>query len=741
MRRLSALLSEHLAPPALAAALLVSVEWLRALLAGGDGGGAFAFGLAVMGILGLPAWIAGLAGGLTWRAVGLGWAWGRGERPPLSPARRVAWVIFSAVALAALVMVVQVQMVVYLKAFKRHVYQGLATGLTAAGVICGLAMIAGPVVGALTRAIAWIAPKLPRPLDPTRRLGVAVWLLLIAVAGAWLAPIVIKALHTVDLRPARLALLWAAALLGAHWLAQTVLKTGRWRSVGLAVGLLVPALALGSLLWGAGSLGDSAARVVAVDRDTLLTGKVAQGLRALSDKDGDGRSAAFAGGDCDDANGKVRPGVYDPPGDGVDQNCTGADLSLSDHPLRPEARGPRGPGPQNWNVLLITVDALRGDMIDEEMPTLKAFAEADAVRYTQAYSAGASTYWSVAALMTSNMPSRLMMGGDQTPVQQERMMTEVFRAADWHTALFANVTVFFVRGLRQAMDVSDYKTSDFTVHGAKPGSAHMTDGILAHLDRWQKKQVRHPSDRFFLWAHYYDPHDPYFEVPGFPAADGSDEARYRAICRSVDAQLGRLIEGLKAKGEYARTLIILTADHGDEFLEHGHRFHGTTLYEEMVHVPLIMKVPGVPARTLDTPISHIEVAPTVLELVGLEIPDDYIGRSRAAEIRTGEPAPAAPVFFEVLPDSNYKAHQVGVRLGAMKLIYRVDSHTFELFDLSADPHERRNLYGAQETPLRDLLMRYADHHLYALAQGWSRATKPEGAPKRGAPRRPLRPLR
>ena len=90
---------------------------------------------------------------------------------------------------------------------------------------------------------------------------------------------------------------------------------------------------------------------------------------------------------------------------------------------------------------------------------------------------------------------------------------------------------------------------------------------------------------FFIWAHYYDPHDPYFDVPGFKAEDDSDKAKYEAIARYTDHHLGRLIDGLKTRGLMKDTIVVLTSDHGDEFMEHGHRFHGRTLYEKWFMCP------------------------------------------------------------------------------------------------------------------------------------------------------------
>lgn len=174
-------------------------------------------------------------------------------------------------------------------------------------------------------------------------------------------------------------------------------------------------------------------------------------------------------------------------------------------------------------------------------------------------------------------------------------------------------------------------------------------------------------------------------------------------------------------------------------MEHGNRFHGNTLYEEMTHVPLIMRVPGMVPRRIQEPIGHVEVAPTVLDLLGVRTPHRYEGRSRAEQVRTGRTPKPEPVFFEVFPDVNYSGHQVGVRLGNLKLIHRLADNYLELYDLVSDPLERVNLIDSHPDAgsIRALLGRYIDRHLFALAQGKSGARVPPGAPPvRKAKRKP-----
>ncbi len=731
-------ITRYLLAPALAAGVVVLFEVVRTLAFGathlGGAGAALAFALAVAGLLGCPLWVGGGFAIGIFDAVRAGWRWGRAAAPPPTGARRVAWVIYGSLALTVVTFGVQAATIQFVRAFNKPIYQGLGAGLVAAGLVVVLGALAGPAVGALDRGFAAASRRLPAAIDPTRPLGAAIWAALVLVGGAFLAPVLRPELHTIDLRPPRLALLWMLLLAALAWVSSRR-RAGR---VALAGAGLLAALYAGGLGWSAIDLGGSQSRLLALDRDTLLAGPAAARLRRFGDRDGDGVSRLFGGGDCDDGDPRVRPGVYDAPGDGVDQNCTGADLVLAGDPLKAAARAaPPAAGPK-WNVLLLTIDALRHDVLRTQMPNLAKVADA-AVEYRHAYSHSAATYWSIPALMLSTMPSRLEMADDQTPVPSARLLTEVLRDAGFHTALFANVTVFFVRGLRQGTDVANYDTSHHTKHGETPGSEHLTNGLLNHVRQFKAGQLTPQRERFFLWAHYYDPHDPYRDVPGHPPADGSDRARYEANVRYLDEHLGRLFDGLKAEGLWENTLVIVTADHGDEFLDHGHRFHGNTVYEEMTHVPLILHVPGVGPRALETPIGHMEVAPTVLDLLGLEIPKTYLGRSRADEIRTGKPAAVQPVFFETLNDRNYDVHQVGVREGDLKLIYRLGENYFELYDLAADPAERHNVFDAHPRAgaLREALGVYLDHHLYWLAKGKSGAEPPPGAPPKAPPGKPV----
>ena len=160
-----------------------------------------------------------------------------------------------------------------------------------------------------------------------------------------------------------------------------------------------------------------------------------------------------------------------------------------------------------------------------------------------------------------------------------------------------------------------------------------------------------------------------------------------------------------------------------------------------------MHVPGLSARQYKAPVGQIEIAPTLLELLGVGVPRQYEGESRYTDLRSTAETAEHPVFFEVLPDTNYSAHQVGMRLGQLKLIYRVNDHAFELYDLANDPQEQHNLIHlhAETDVLQATLGRYVDRHIFSLAHGESGAKRPLGSPpkrkKQKAKKIPKRPKR
>lgn len=680
-------------------------------------GEAFAVIGALLGVLGAPLLIAGLVIGSA-AALGTRLArWGH-DLGPLSPARRVAWLLVGGLMAAGLVFTIQPLTQMFWRMFRQKMYAGLATGLSAVGFVAVMAVIGPVLVRVVAAGVDRLGDRLPRALDPRRALGAIIW------AGLGLAicagPVIgsVMAFRSIDLGPARLLCLWLLAL--AAFGAVRV-DRHRWLGIGAMVTAVVMLL---GLLPGAFGLNAATAQQ-AIYRDGLVSRFSAAAIARTADGDGDSVPDAFGGQDCDDAHPTVRPGAYDVPNDGIDQSCSGADYLGRDPLPRPHRAKPQVGAP-DWHVVLVTVDALRHDVVAPLMPQLSAVA-AESVVFKNAYAHGAATYWSVPSMLASTLPSRLNMACSKTPEKSVVMLPEVLGKHGYTTAMFTGTALFFRDGLRQGIKHPDFKASNRTGAGWKgPGGHGQTSDIFRFLDKGPGKKAK----KLFLWSHYYDPHYPYFEIEGFPPENGSPRAKYDAIVRYTDVQIGRLVQRLKDRGLWEKTIFIVTADHGEAFGEHGHRFHGRAVYDESVKVPLIVRVPGVAPREIDAPIGLMDVSTTLVDLLELPTPRSWIGRSWRDALN-GKEAPKAPVFTEILPDSNYRNHMVGMRLGDFKFIHRVSSGRDELYDMRADPAERRNLADvAPEAPaLKARVMAYVDHSLALLARNKAGTYLPPGSPK------------
>jgi arylsulfatase A-like enzyme len=212
-----------------------------------------------------------------------------------------------------------------------------------------------------------------------------------------------------------------------------------------------------------------------------------------------------------------------------------------------------------------------------------------------------------------------------------------------------------------------------------------------------------------LFVHYMDAHYPYDPPPPFDrlfTVDGSDaegggsgpsakvEAAYDGEIAYTDSQIDRLVKELDGRGLLRDAVIVYTADHGEEFLDHGAWRHSRTLYREMLHVPLALRLPGTGGRRVVDTVSLIDLAPTILDALGVPRPPSFQGRSLLPLAR-GERLPPREVFAETERNPDH-SHRVAVQLDSVKYILRTRNGnpeqrlSEELYDLAADPRERRS---------------------------------------------------
>jgi arylsulfatase A-like enzyme len=274
------------------------------------------------------------------------------------------------------------------------------------------------------------------------------------------------------------------------------------------------------------------------------------------------------------------------------------------------------------------------------------------------------------------------------------------------------------------------------------------DVIVDHALLWLESIGQRP---FFLWLHLMDPHAPYYPkekalehigcapVTPFRArylnsywnrgdlgphrlARHRDRmiALYDAGIRWVDEQMARLIASLRESRRWPDCIFALTADHGEEFLDHGGRFHPPSrLTEDLIHVPLLLRVPGAAKRELPkSPFSLLHLAPTLLDAVGLPIPHAFHGRSSWAQLRDGHLRDEAAISECVSGCTNpfrlenrLGPRVLAVREARYKLVLEFDPAADRLYDLEADPGEHQPLPASAEKPVRRRLLQRAGEHL------------------------------
>jgi arylsulfatase A-like enzyme len=338
---------------------------------------------------------------------------------------------------------------------------------------------------------------------------------------------------------------------------------------------------------------------------------------------------------------------------------------------------PEGPHRPGADVVLITVDATRADHVGANgydrptTPNIDALARRG-VRFERAYAQAPHTSFSIASLMTGKYYPTLAR---LAPHSQHETLALTMRRYGWKTAAFFPPAVFFI----DAQKMKTFETNNFDFEYVKYEYLDAEQRVEQIDDFFRKENPR----RVFLWLHLFEPHEPYQTHPGYDFGS-RDIDRYDSEIAYCDAVVGRVIGYLQK--ERPNAIIVVAADHGEEFDEHGGRYHGTTLYDEQVRVPLVIYVPGLPAHVVAGPVQLIDIAPTILGLLDLLAPARMRGTDLGPWL-AALPAPddrLPPVFAEV------EDKRMVVK-GKEKLICDLAKDYCALFDLGSDPREEHNL--------------------------------------------------
>ncbi|MFB6138519.1 MAG: sulfatase [Halobacteriaceae archaeon] len=429
------------------------------------------------------------------------------------------------------------------------------------------------------------------------------------------------------------------------------------------------------------------------------------------------------------------------------------------------------------NVVLVTVDSLRSDAIgygaaDSDTPVIDDVADGGAT-FEHAFANGNWTPFSFPSILSS---SPVFASDGDIGVRSTETIAETLQAEGIHTAGFNAANGFLTEhwGYDSGFDefeanvstsrlkpYSQYLAAHPTVQGwlqlasspfrravnrLHPGKDHSQP--IANTSKLREVEQRAVSfiedagdDPFFLWIHYMDTHTPYVPAPRHLREVSSDRvgtprmfkahARtglglevgpslladlrtlYDATVRQVDASVGRVRETLEATGVADETALFVAGDHGEEFQEHGHLAHYPKLYDELVHVPFVVDVPGAPARDVDGHVGLDAIPPTICDLLGVASPTSWRGRSLANVLRDGEPAPDDPVVSVAVRGESVTQQPIPRQLSDGELlvsartrdwtyIRHTESGHEELYHRPSDPTQQVDvLAGAADDAERD----------------------------------------
>jgi arylsulfatase A-like enzyme len=432
------------------------------------------------------------------------------------------------------------------------------------------------------------------------------------------------------------------------------------------------------------------------------------------------------------------------------------------------------PDPARPDIVLVVVDTLRADHLGAygykppTSPQIDTLASRGVI-FASAWGAAPWTLPSVMSIVTGRTPSSHRVENDglrlpsDIPTLPQILKERGYATGGFVSHIYVTAPYGFERGFERFEDFGLTRPGYRLESRFEPPADRVTDTALD----WLRRQGGRPV---FLMVHYFDPHWPYeppeatrdlfpveyhgalgatwdslsrFQDPAVPLPDDYRAfllARYDGEIRFVDAQIGRLVEGIEKAGRSGRAWIVVTADHGEEFKDHRSIGHGRQMYEEVLHVPLVVVPPrgaltGAPDNGADqrpaghkvtTPVSGIDLLPTFAAIAGAAAPAGVEGRSLLPLLRGAQGGADRPVISETV---RLNAYRRAVREGDLKLIHVMDESRAELYDLAADPLEQHDL--APDRPDdRARLTRVLFARPDLLAGGWNVRWRGDGRGRR-----------
>ncbi len=352
----------------------------------------------------------------------------------------------------------------------------------------------------------------------------------------------------------------------------------------------------------------------------------------------------------------------------------------------------------DWNVILLSIDAVRSDHLScygypfPTSPHLDTLAE-NGVLLERNYIQGGDTPNSINSFTSGIYAINFQRNAT-------KLMKDILKEHGFTTGFVGYNEILKNHPFRQGYDDLVLFDTPYNEIFKSTSSEKMITEIKSMIDRNKDK-------RFFIYSHLLDPHAGYIRTPQTDQFVQSKQMLYDGEIAHTDFWIGNLIEHLEKLGLMDHTLLVITSDHGEEFKEHGNSWHGKFLYNESIHTPVIMNLPGIQGRRVKVPTGSVDIVPTILAFLGIEADPPRDGTNLLPLIYHGDHSALTPVY-SMIPNANYK--KFGVIFGPWKFIYNQKEKTFELYNYEIDPEERMNQvdrYPNVAKKLRDLL---AEHY-------------------------------
>jgi arylsulfatase A-like enzyme len=489
--------------------------------------------------------------------------------------------------------------------------------------------------------------------------------------------------------------------------------------IGKRVGWLVTALAFAGA-WSAGALNPQLPRALL---DAGSWG--ALGIRALhvaTDFDRDGYSSLAGGGDCAPFDSEVNPNAREVPADGVDNNCFGGDASPY-KALRPTWVST--PKAKRHNVVYVTVEALRPDHLSflgyerDTTPNLSKIAK-KAVVFERAYAPSTLTRWSLTSIFSTLPASRVPFVTPRTGAERFELgkglpwLPSILKGAGYRTAaIVPNFGMLSKEGIGLDRGFESYDSeTPITYRGGSmqgfPGEQQVARASRL-LDKFRRKKTP-----FFLWLHLVEPHFRYDLHPDAPRFGNKPQDLYDSEIWTADQRIGELWEKLGELDLQEDTIFIVSGDHGEEFSEHGKRFHGSNLFEPQVRTLLLMRIPKHKGRRVAAPVNLNEIPPALLNVLGLKKDFERLRSRNVLPLVNGADHLPGQVTVELFDGWRHSSYQVAMLEGQNKVMWSEIGNFSRTFDLQSDPQERSPI--AAPDPEQERLMQQLHEYVEGAAK-------------------------